>query len=231
MKIEVLTIFPEIFDGFLKGSLIGKALERGLVTIKLTDIREFADPPHFRVDDSPYGGGAGMLMKPEPLARAIEAAKARMPQAKVVLLAPSGEVFSQKLAFKFKALPELILLCGRYEGIDERVIELFVDQEISIGDFVLMGGEVAAMAVMESCIRLLDDVLGNRESLTQESFGTSGEQPLLEAPQYTRPPEFMGKHVPEALLSGNHKLIAEWRQAQSLQRTRARRPDLIKRNS
>jgi tRNA (guanine37-N1)-methyltransferase len=227
MKIQVLTIFPELFQDFTRSSLIGKAQERNLITLSVTDIRSFAEPPHFCVDDSPYGGGAGMVMKPEPLAKAIEDAKSELPRAKVVLLSPSGTRFSQQKAVALSGLEELILVCGRYEGVDERVVELYVDEEISIGDYVLMGGELPAMVVIEATVRLIDNVIGNSESLAQESFNTSDEGLLLEAPQYTRPPEFKGHKVPEVLLSGNHQKIQEWRRNQARQRTAARRPELL----
>jgi tRNA (guanine37-N1)-methyltransferase len=223
MKIEILTIFPEIFSGFTSSSLIGKAQERGLLSIQVTDIRDFASAPHFSVDDSPYGGGAGMLMRPEPLYAAIAAAKLKLPDAKVLLLTPTGARFNQKKAQSVSKLSELILVCGRYEGVDQRVIDLCIDEQISIGDYVLMGGEVPAMVLIEASTRLLPEVLGNTESTAHESF----TEPLLEAPQYTRPPEFMGQKVPEVLLSGNHKRIQEWRQAESKKRTLTVRPDLL----
>lgn len=223
MKIEILTIFPDLFQSFLQSSLIGKAIEKNLIEVRCTNIRDFADPPHFKVDDTPYGGGAGMVMKPEPLARAITAARARLPKAFVVLFTPAGHVFTQSHAIEFAAVEEVIFVCGRYEGVDERVIENHIDVEMSIGDYILMGGEVPAMVVIEATARLLPGVLGNAESPERESFADS----LLEAPQYTRPPEFEGEKVPPALLSGNHAEIEKWRKAQALARTRERRPDLL----
>ena len=223
MKIEVLTIFPEIFSGFMSSSLVAKAEERGLLELKLTNIRDFSQAPHFRVDDSPYGGSPGMLMKPEPLALAIQAAKKRLPQAKVILLTPVGRVFKQKDAQALSLLPEVIFVCGRYEGVDQRLIDIFIDEQISIGDFILMGGEVAALVVIEASLRLVPEVLGNADSKTNESF----EQNLLEAPQYTRPAEFMGREVPAVLRSGNHQEIEAWRKQAALELTKKMRPDLL----
>ena len=227
MKAAILTIFPGLFEGFLGSSLIKKARDRGLLDITLLNIRDFADPPHHAVDDIPYGGGAGMVMKPEPLMKAIDHAKSLLPGAPVVLLTPAGEVLRQA-ATQTLAQNDLILLCGRYEGIDQRVIDLAVDREISIGDYVIMGGEVAAMVVIEATVRLIPGVIGNSDSLTSESFTPQAHTPgLLEAPQYTRPAEFQGRKVPEVLQSGNHKKISEWRAEQSERLTRERRPELL----
>lgn len=228
MRVEILTIFPEIFEGFLKASLIAKAIERGLLSISTTQIRDFADPPHYHVDDTPYGGGAGMVMRPEPLSRAIEAAKLRLPTAKVILLSASGEIFTQAKASDLSKLSELILICGRYEGVDQRAIDLHVDREICIGDYVLMGGEVPAMVLIEACVRLVPEVLGNSASTVEESFSSNKAKPQLEAPHYTRPAEFRGAKVPEVLLSGNHAQIEKWRSEKGLEATRLRRPDLLK---
>lgn len=230
MKIALLTIFPEIFSSFLETSLIGKAIDRGLLDIRAVNIRTFAEPPHYTVDDTPYGGGAGMVMRPEPLAKALEHTKQQLPQAKTVLMSPAGVPFSQSKAQNLKLQQELILLCGRYEGIDQRIIDAYVDEEISIGDYVIMGGEVAAMVVIEATTRLIEQVLGNADSVRNESFANSrgdGLENLLEAPHYTRPPEFAGKKVPEVLLSGNHSKIEEWRREQAFERTRRLRPDLL----
>lgn len=227
MNITVLTIFPGIFSGFLENSLIKKSQDRGQVTISLSNIRDFSNPPHHQVDDTPYGGGAGMVMKPEPLYKAVQAHKEKMPSAKVYLMSPRGSLYSQKKAAAISTEEEIILICGRYEGVDERFIELCVDEEISIGDFVMMGGEVAAMAIIESIIRLKEGVLGNADSIKSDSFSDL-ERPLLEAPHYTRPPEFEGKKVPEILLSGNHAAINEWRSKASIKLTTARRPELLK---
>lgn len=224
MKLEIITIFPGIFAGFLKESLVGKAVSSGSLQITLTNFRDFAPPPHRSVDDSPYGGGPGMVLKPEPLADAVKSAKKRLPAAKVVLLSASGEPFKQGLARSFAAeSAELILVCGRYEGVDQRFIDLYVDKEISIGDYVLMGGEVPAMVLIESITRLIPGVIGNESSTELESY----ENNLLEAPQYTRPPEFENMKVPQPLLSGDHKAITNWRKERSLELTSRRRPDLI----
>ena len=210
-NIEILTIFPGIFDSFLRTSLIEKAIERRLLNVTTTNIRDFSAPPHHKVDDAPYGGGAGMVMLAEPLVRSIEAAKTRQPQARVVLLSPAGPRFNQRKAIELSKLDAVVFVCGRYEGIDQRVIDLGIDEEISIGDFVVMGGEVPAMLVIEACIRLRPDVIHNSASTAFESFSPELEGgTLIESPQYTRPEEYRGLHVPEVLLSGNHKVIAEW---------------------
>lgn len=228
MKVEVITLFPEIFHGFLSSSLIQKAQQNAHLEVRLTQLRDYADPPHYHVDDTPYGGGAGMVLMAEPLARAIEDAKRRLPNAEVALLSPAGAVFSQKAAYELSEKAELIFVCGRYEGIDQRIVDLLIDREISLGDFVLMGGEVATMAVLEASVRLIDGVLGNQDSKLHESFGTKGQfKSRLEAPQYTRPAEFRGKQVPEVLLSGDHKRIENWRAQLADELTAARRPDLL----
>jgi tRNA (guanine37-N1)-methyltransferase len=219
-KIEILTIFPGIFESFLQTSLVSKAISRGLLSVSTTDIRDFSAPPHNKVDDSPYGGGAGMVMMVEPLVKAIEAAKVRLPSARVVLLSPGGPRFTQSKAEQLSKLDSVIFVCGRYEGIDQRVIDLVIDEELSIGDFVVMGGEVPAMLVIEACLRLRPDVIHNEESTTFESFSPGlGDGSLVEAPQYTRPEEYRGLRVPQILLSGNHKAIAEWRLEESKLKT------------
>jgi tRNA (guanine37-N1)-methyltransferase len=223
VEVAVLTLFPRLIAGPLAESLLGKAQEKELLRVRVMDIRDFASGRHRVTDDVPYGGGAGMVMKPEPLVAAIEAAREALPGARVVLLSPQGARFDQCRAEELAALERLVLVCGRYEGIDERVLA-YVDEELSLGDFVLQGGEVAALAVIEAAARLVPGVLGNRESAARESF--AGEA-LLEGPQYTRPPEFRGAGVPEALLSGDHARIARWRRRQALLRTRERRPDLF----
>ena len=225
MQVHILTIFPEIFDGFFKTSLIDKALQRGLFTVALHNIRDFADPPHYQVDDSPYGGGAGMVMKPEPIVRAVEHAKRTTPAGRTILLTPSGPLLTQQRAVALSAETGLILICGRYEGVDQRAIDLVVDEEISIGDYVLMGGEVPAMVLIEAAVRHIADVVGNKDSLTAESF--AGEALLLEGPQYTKPAQFRGRKVPEQLISGNHELIGEWRREQAVLKTERARPDLL----
>ena len=224
LSVEVLTLFPRMIAAPLEESILGKAREKGLLRVQVTDIREFAEGKHRVTDDVPYGGGAGMVMKPEPLVSAIEAAKARVPSARVVLMSPQGRRFDQRKAQELSQREALILVCGRYEGVDERVLP-FVDEEISLGDFVITGGEFAALAIIDAMARLVPGVLGNAESPLQESFAGEG---LLEGPQYTRPPEFRGSRVPEVLLSGDHAKIAAWRREQALHRTRDRRPDLLK---
>ncbi len=225
LSVEVLTLFPRMIAAPLDESILGKAREKGLLRVQVTDIREFAGGRHRVTDDVPYGGGAGMVMKPEPLVAAIESAKAREPSARVVLLSPQGRRFDQRAAQELLAREKLVLVCGRYEGVDERVLE-WIDEELSLGDFVLTGGEFAALAVIDAVARLLPGVLGNAESPVAESFAGEG---LLEGPQYTRPPEFRGRKVPEVLLSGDHAKIAAWRREQALNRTRDRRPDLLQR--
>jgi tRNA (guanine37-N1)-methyltransferase len=221
LTVEVLTLFPRMIAAPLEESLLGKAREKGLVRVQVTDIREFAPGKHRVTDDVPYGGGAGMVMKPEPLVAAIEAARERLPGAHVVLMSPQGRKFDHSLAEELARREKLVFVCGRYEGVDERVIS-FVDEEISLGDFVLSGGEFAALAVIDAIARLVPGVMGNAESVQIESFSEG----LLEGPHYTRPPEFRGLKVPEILLSGDHAKIAQWRKEQALARTRERRPDL-----
>lgn len=217
-RFAILTIFPDAFDSFLGCSLIGKAISSGKITVDRIDIRDFSSDQHRSVDDTPYGGGAGMVMMPGPVVAALRAA----PSGHRVLLTPQGEPFTQRLAHEFSAHETLVLVCGRYEGFDERIRE-HVDAEVSLGDFVLHGGEVAAMAVIESVVRLGEGLLGNPQSVVEESF-TGG---LLEYPQYTRPREFEGRSVPRILLGGNHEAIRRWRRAQQLLRTKRRRPDLL----
>jgi tRNA (guanine37-N1)-methyltransferase len=223
---EVLTLFPRMVAAPLEESILGKARANGLLRVRVSDIREHAEGKHRVTDDVPYGGGAGMVMKPEPLVAAIEAAKAREPAARVVLLSPQGRPFTQAVAKDLAGAASLILVCGRYEGVDERVLE-WVDDELSLGDFVLTGGELAALAVIDAVARLMPGVLGNAESPVNESFAGDG---LLEGPQYTRPPEFRGRRVPEILLSGDHARIAQWRREQAAARTSARRPDLLEKH-
>jgi len=229
MRIHILTIFPQLFEAFSKTSLIGKAAERNLLEIEVTDIREFSVPPHYHVDDYPYGGGPGMVMKPEPLAAAIETAKMRVPYARTILLSASGNKLTHERAEALSTQSELLLICGRYEGVDQRVVDLFVDEEISIGEAVFMGGEVPAMALIEAVCRFLPEVIGNEESIAEESFATRSDGvTLLEGPQYTRPEIFRGKEVPEVLLSGDHARIRAWRTGKALEKTLKLRPDLLK---
>src|SRR5512139_3048195 len=211
-------------EGYLAESILGKARESGLVEARVTDVREYAEGRHRVTDDAPYGGGAGMVMKPEPLVAAIEAARARIPGAIAVLTSPRGARLDQAVARRLAEHGKLILVCGRYEGVDERVT-MAVDMEVSIGDFVLTGGELAALCVVDAAARLVPGVLGNEASAGAESF--AGDEGLLEHPHYTRPPEFRGMKVPEVLLSGDHKRIERWRRRESLRATRARRPDLF----
>lgn len=228
MHFDLITIFPQIFEGFLGASLINKAIANQIVSFNLVNFREFAEPPHFSVDDLPYGGGPGMVLKPEPLVCAVEKCKLARPAAQVVLFSCAGQLFTQQLAKQFSQSDALILLCGRYEGVDQRVVELVVDHEVSIGDYVLMGGEVAAMVFIEATVRLLDRVLGNNASALSDSFSSlADQQPLLEAPQYTRPPVFRGLEVPELLRSGNHQQIEKWRKEMAFQLTSRKRPDLL----
>jgi tRNA (guanine37-N1)-methyltransferase len=226
LEVEILTLFPRMCEGYLAESILGKAQASGLVAARVTDVRDFAPGKHRVTDDAPYGGGAGMVMKPEPLVDAIEAARGRLPGATVVLTSPRGVRFDQALARRFAEQGRLILVCGRYEGVDERVMRA-VDMEVSIGDFVLTGGELAALCVADGSARLVPGVLGNDASASAESF--AGEEGLLEHPHYTRPPEFRGAKVPEVLLSGDHRRIERWRRRESLRATRERRPDLYAR--
>jgi len=228
LRIDVLTLFPALFEPFLAVSFVGMARASGEVDVRLHDLRDWASDRHRTVDDAPYGGGPGMLMKPEPLVPAIEAlAGPKGPDrtAHVVAFSPQGSPLSQPQLAELAGLTHLVLVCGRYEGIDDRVFELAVDAEISLGDYVLSGGDLPAMVVMEGLVRLLPGVLGNPESVETESFGGAGGG-LLEGPQYTRPPTYRGLAVPEVLRSGDHAAIARWRAEQALERTRLRRPDL-----
>ena len=223
MIFDIVTLFPGMFASPLSESIVGKARERGLIEVRVHNLRDHATDKHQVTDDRPFGGGEGMVMKPEPIVKAVEELKGSEPSAHTVLLTPQGRLFSQEIARAFSRLPRIILVCGRYEGVDERVAEHFVDDEISMGDYVLTGGELGAMAVVDAVARLIPGVLGNEASPTAESF----TEPLLEYPQYTRPQEFRGHRTPEILLSGNHKAIQQWRRGQALLRTRQRRPDLF----
>jgi tRNA (guanine37-N1)-methyltransferase len=223
VRIDVLTLFPGFFTGPLDESILKRARDAGILDIHLHDIRNWATDKHRTVDDYPYGGGAGMVMKPEPIFAAVEAVQSMAPPGRVILLTPQGRVFNQQIARELCELPRLLLICGRYEGVDERVREHLVDDEISIGDYVLGGGELPAMVLIETVARLVPGVLGSADSLAHESH-TGG---LLEYPQYTRPEEFRGWKVPDVLLSGNHGEVEKWRDEQRLERTRQRRPDLL----
>jgi tRNA (guanine37-N1)-methyltransferase len=223
--VEILTLFPGMVSGYVGESILGKAQERGKLSVTATDIREYAEGKHRVTDDTPYGGGAGMVMKVEPLVAAIEAARARNPGAKVLLMSPRGPSFTQARARELVShTPGLILVCGRYEGVDERVMA-YLDGELSLGDFILTGGEIAALAVVDAVARLLPGVLGNQSSHVTESF----EEGLLEHPHYTRPPVFRGAEVPAVLQSGDHARIARWRRWKALKLTQERRPDLFAR--
>lgn len=228
LRIDVVTIFPELFEPFLSTSLLGAGREQGRVAASVHDLREFARDRHRTVDDVPYGGGPGMVMKPGPLVEAIEAlAGPKGPErgARVLLMTPQGERLAQRKVEDLARAGHLVLVCGRYEGVDQRAIDLAVDEEVSIGDYVLSGGEVPAMAVIEATARLVPGVLGNPASAETESFRQRGEG-ALEGPQYTRPAVFRGREVPEVLRSGDHGRIARWRAERARERTRRRRPDL-----
>jgi len=224
MRFHVLTLFPEFFPSPLAASLIGKAVARGLIHVQVTNIRDFAPGAHRVADDAPYGGGQGMVMKVEPVVAAIEATARGLPSVRRLLLSPRGRPFTQGLAEELARQPALLLVCGHYEGIDERVRE-FVDDELSIGDYVLAGGEAAALVVIDAVARLVPGFVGNAGSLDEESF----EDGLLEYPQFTRPETFRDLAVPPVLLSGDHAAIARWRRKERLRLTRARRPDLLAR--
>jgi tRNA (guanine37-N1)-methyltransferase len=224
MKFVVLTIFPELIQAFWDNGMMRRAVNSGAIEAEALNIRDFAEGRHRVTDDRPYGGGCGMVMKPEPLAAAIRQARQKASAAPVVLLTPHGRRFDQEMARQLAARPELIFVCGRYEGIDERIGERFIDMELSLGDFVLTGGEVAAMAVMDAVARLLPGVLGNEDSAENDSF----RHQRLDYAHYTRPPEFEGGPVPEVLLSGHHDQIARWRCADALWRTFIKRPDLLR---
>jgi tRNA (guanine37-N1)-methyltransferase len=229
VNVSVVTLFPELFERFVSTSFVGRAVERGLLTIRFQSPREFGLGKHQSVDDTPYGGGSGMVMRVDCLVSAFErldaiAAAASEPRAHRVLLTPQGARLDQTLVARLATLPSIMLVCGRYEGFDERV-RSFVDEEISLGDFVMTGGEVASMAIIETIVRLLPGVLGNESSTVEESHSPASGG-LLEYPHYTRPVEFRAMRVPEVLQGGNHAEIARWRQAQSVERTRTRRPDI-----
>jgi len=226
MRIDVLTLFPDMFPGYLGQSLLKRAIDAGLVDIQLHDIRDWAGGKHQQVDDRPFGGGPGMVLRPEPVVECVEAVgSATEPPGHLIYLTPQGRKLNQTIAEELAAKPRLLLLCGRYEGIDQRAIDILRPDELSIGDYILGGGEVAAMVVIDAVVRLVPGVLGDEESNRQDSF--SGDPPLLEFPQYTRPREFRGLDVPEVLLTGNHPEIARWRDEQKLTRTRDRRADLL----
>jgi tRNA (guanine37-N1)-methyltransferase len=223
MRFDVLTLFPELFSAFLKETILGRAVKAGLVDIRLVNIRSFARGRHLVADDTPFGGGQGMVMKPGPISRALESIDRTKDRSLVLLLTPQGRTFDQPLAWDLSRMEQLILICGRYEGVDERIRTTCVDMELSIGDYVLSGGEMAAMVVMDAVSRLVPGVLGGEKSAQEDSF----EDGLLEYPQYTRPRVFKNQEVPEILLSGDHEKIRVWRRTESLKRTLERRPDLL----
>lgn len=221
MRIDILTLFPDFFNTFKEWSIIGRAIDKGIFSLNIINIRDFSKDKHKRVDDYPFGGGPGMIMKPEPIYDAIFSVKSN--EALVIYLSPQGKVFNQELAKTLSKEKHLILLCGHYEGIDNRIVENYVDMEISIGDYVLTGGEIPAMVLIDSIVRLLPGVLSSEVAYMDESHYNG----LLEYPQYTRPRVFNGLAVPEVLLSGNHKKIKEWREYQALKNTLLKRPDLL----
>ncbi len=225
MRIDILTLFPEMFDGPLDHSILKRAREAGVLDVNLVDFRDFTDDRHRTVDDAPFGGGPGMVIKPEPVFRAVEelrtGAEAPFP---LIYLSPKGERFDQAMARELSSHPRIAFLCGRYEGIDQRIVDHLVDREISIGDYVLTGGEPACTVVLDAVVRHLPGVLGDRESIEEESFSEN----LLEYPQYTRPAEYRGWKVPEILLSGHHEAIRTWRREMALEETRKKRPDILR---
>jgi len=225
MHFDILTLFPRMFETPFEESIVHRAIEQGLVTIAVHNIRDFATDKHHVTDDTPYGGGGGMVMKPEPIFRAVEAilGECRPPSTSVILLSPQGRSFTQAVARELSVLSRLVLICGRYEGVDERVRTGLADDEISIGDYVLTGGEIPAMVVVDAVARLIPGVLGDPSAVVKDSHAEG----LLEHPHYTRPPLFRGHAVPEVLLSGNHAAVDLWRRCQALLRTYQRRPDLL----
>jgi tRNA (guanine37-N1)-methyltransferase len=222
LRFDIITIFPEIFSSVLNASIMKRAQEKKKVLFKVHDLRDYTKDPHRKVDDRPFGGGPGMVMTPQPLVSAVKKIRGRR-KARVIYMCPGGETLTQKKAKALSLEKNIILICGHYEGIDERVREMVVNESISVGDYVLTGGELPAMVVVDAVTRLIPGVLGKEASLTDESF----ENNLLEYPQYTRPADFCGKAVPPVLLSGNHQAVKKWRMAQAQERTKKYRPDLI----
>jgi tRNA (guanine37-N1)-methyltransferase len=227
MRFHIVTIFPEFFEGPLQHGVVARAQQAGRLDIRIHDLRNWTYDRHRTVDDRPFGGGEGMLLKPEPLFEAVESiVPERTDRKRIVLLSAQGKLFDQRMATEFSALDELLLICGRYEGVDERVAEHLADAEVSIGDYVMSGGELAAAVIVDAVARLLPGVLGNEESSRNESF-SEGNEGLLDCPQYTRPADFRGWKAPEVLLGGNHAEIRQWRRAASLAKTERLRPDLL----
>ena len=223
MRFDILSIFPEMFAPLINYGIVGRAVKGGLIEVNLVNIRDFGEGPHLMTDDRPFGGGDGMVMKPEPIFRALELIPRAKGNRKVILLTPQGQLFDQAIARRLTKLKQIVLVCGRYEGVDERVRSTYVDMELSIGDYILTGGELPAMIIVEVVSRLVPGVLGGVRSNLEESF----EDYLLEYPQYTRPRVFQGEAVPSVLLSGDHGRIQLWRRSQSIKRTLERRPDLL----
>ena len=226
LRFDIVSIFPGMFESPFADSIIQRAWEEGLLDLRVHDLRDYSLNKHRKVDDTPFGGGVGMVMNVEPIARVIAAIKKEVPETRTILLSPGGRPFDQEKAWELSRLPSLTLICGRYEGIDERVRLHFVDEEISIGDYILTGGEIPAMVLVEAISRLVPGVLGDPESVVEESF-TDG---LLEYPQYTRPRDYQGFKVPEILVSGDHKKIRDWQKAEAVKKTARVRPDLLKKN-
>jgi tRNA (guanine37-N1)-methyltransferase len=225
LRIDFLTIFPDLFAGILESGLIRHAREKGILDVRVHDLRDYTHDRHRTVDDVPYGGGPGMVFKPEPLFEAVETLKES--QTTVLLPTPQGKIFTQGIAEELARLPHLLFICARYEGVDERVCSRIVDRELSIGDFVTMGGELPALIMTEAVVRFVDGVVGQRESVVRDSF----QESLLDYPHYTRPETFCGENVPDVLLSGNHEQIRRWRRKMALRRTLEKRPDLLEKAS
>jgi tRNA (guanine37-N1)-methyltransferase len=226
MRIDVLTLFPKMFSGYLGQSLLKRAIDAGIIHIQVHNIRDWAQGKHRQVDDRPFGGGPGMVLRPEPVVEAVEAVQGEDDRpGHLILLSPQGRRLDQRIVSELARHQRLVLICGRYEGVDQRAIDLLQPDELSIGDYILGGGEVAAMVVIDTVVRLIPGVLGDDESNKQDTF--SGDPPLLEFPQYTRPREYRGLRVPDVLVTGNHPEIADWRKEQKLRRTRERRADLL----
>jgi tRNA (guanine37-N1)-methyltransferase len=224
MRFDVLTIFPDMFNAHLNEGVLGRAVKKGIVDARIVNIRDFARGAHKNTDDRPYGGGDGMVMKAGPIYRTLKSIERVNGRSLVILLSPQGKTFDQATAWELSSWDQIILICGRYEGVDERIRKICIDREISLGDFILSGGELGAMVVMDAVSRLIPGVLGGERSNLEDSF----EEGLLEYPQYTRPRVFLGEEVPAVLLSGDHERIRVWRRAKSLKRTRDRRPDLLR---
>lgn len=227
MTFDIVTIFPELFTSVFQHGIVKRAVQRGLADIRCHDLRSFTEDLHQKVDDRPYGGGDGMVLKPEPIFKAVEAILAQATEEatkrKIILLSPQGRVFNQQMAIDFSRLERILLICGRYEGVDERVVDALIDMEVSVGDYILTGGEIPTMVIVDAVTRLLPEALGGATSAWDESFARG----TLDFPQYTRPAEFRNRRVPEVLLSGDHKKIQAWREQQAQERTRKNRPDLL----